>query len=76
LPSDPSPSSSSESLDSELASSRGGMMSDSDSVLAVELDDSVESEDRAKGVLQCAANVEPCSIPPTENGQFRPPLQK
>jgi hypothetical protein len=40
-----SPSSFSESPDSELTSSRGGMTSDSDSVLAVVLDDPVESGD-------------------------------
>jgi hypothetical protein len=51
-------------------------MLDLELVLAVELDNPVESEDRAKGVLQRAANVEPRSTPPTEDGQFRPPLQK
>jgi hypothetical protein len=74
--SDPSPFSSSESLDSELTSSRGGMTLDSDSVLAVVLDDPVESGDRVKGVLQRAAKTEPRSSPPTEDRRFRPPLQK
>jgi hypothetical protein len=61
-------SSSSEFPDSGLTSSRGGMMSDLDSVLAVKLDDPVESEDQGKGVLQRAANVEPHSTPPSEDG--------
>jgi hypothetical protein len=75
-PSDPSPSSSSVPPDSGLTSSRGGMISDSDLVLAVELDDPVEFKVPRKGVLQHAAKVEPCSSPPAEDSQFRPPLQK
>jgi hypothetical protein len=73
---DPSFSSSSEPPDSGLTSSRGGMMSDSDSVLAVELDDPVEFKAPGKGVLQCTAKVEPRSSPPVEDGQFHPLLQK
>jgi hypothetical protein len=75
LPSDPLPSSS-KPPNSELTSSRGGMMSDSDLVLAVVLDDPVESEDRVKGVLQRTAKEEPRSSPPAEDGRFCPPLQK
>jgi hypothetical protein len=75
-PSDLLPFSSSELPDSELTSSKGGIMSDSDSVLAVELDDPVEFIDRGKGVLQCAANVEPCSNPPTGDERDLPLLQK
>jgi hypothetical protein len=52
------------------------MTSDLDSVLAVVLDDPVESGDRAKGVLQRIVKVEPRSSPPAEDGRFRPPLQK
>jgi hypothetical protein len=67
-PFDPSLFSSSELPDSGLTSLRGGMISDSDSVLAVKLDDPVEFEDRGKGVLQRAAKVEPRSTPPSEDG--------
>jgi hypothetical protein len=52
------------------------MTSDSDLVSVAVLDDPVESGDQAKGVLQRAAKTEPRSSPPTEDGRFRPPLQK
>jgi hypothetical protein len=52
------------------------MILDSDSELAVELVEPVESEAPGKGVLQRTAKVEPRSSPPTEDGRFRPPLQK
>jgi hypothetical protein len=67
LPSDPLLFSSSEPPDSGLTSSRGGMISDLDSVLEVGLDDPVEFGDRGKGVLQRAAKVEPRSTPPSED---------
>jgi hypothetical protein len=75
LPSDPSLSSS-ELPDLVLTSSRGGMISDLDSVLAVELDNPVEFEAPGKGVLQRAAKAEPHSSPPVEDSRFHPPLQK
>jgi hypothetical protein len=74
-PSDPLPSSS-ELPDPEVTSSRGGMITDLDSVLVMEPEDPVESGDLGKGVLQRAVNVEPCSTPPTEDRQYCPPLQK